>query len=222
MIDAGTVRHYSAEEIVGYFLRITPRGEAADLERHLAGCDLCAFRARGEYAESGVSGRWWPEAHSVAITRESLAAGLLGAAAVVEGGARQRFLSWANEQAGRWTAAVRVFKRGSRIETVLLGLGAPAAAEGRLGSGPRTVVALAGEGVPAAEVVRTAEGSLYVRLAGVGPGERPPLALIIPTDKPENAQRLKFVFNPRSSSWVAWATHVPEDVIVAVAPDFEV
>ena len=50
--------HYTSRQIFAYLMGRVSESEAADLERHLAGCDRCVARARREY--KGVTEpAWW-------------------------------------------------------------------------------------------------------------------------------------------------------------------
>lgn len=51
-------KHYTSREIFSYFMGGASEGEAADLERHLAGCDRCVVRARLEY-KAATAPVWW-------------------------------------------------------------------------------------------------------------------------------------------------------------------
>src|SRR3712207_3227586 len=100
--------HYSSDELWMYLNRALEPTNAALVESHLAACDICAFRARREYALSGVSGRWTPDAFARTVRRDSLLIGLASAIPLVAESARAGLSHWIRDQAAAVSAAVRV------------------------------------------------------------------------------------------------------------------
>jgi hypothetical protein len=54
--------HYTSRQIFEYLMGGVSEAEAADLERHLAGCDRCVARARREYKAATAPVWWTPQA----------------------------------------------------------------------------------------------------------------------------------------------------------------
>lgn len=52
------VKHYTSKQIFMYLRGGASETEAAELERHLAGCDRCVARARREYQDA-IEPPWW-------------------------------------------------------------------------------------------------------------------------------------------------------------------
>jgi hypothetical protein len=55
-------KHYTSRQVFAYLTGRTSAREAAELERHLAGCDRCVARARWEYRSATEPAWWTPQA----------------------------------------------------------------------------------------------------------------------------------------------------------------
>lgn len=215
--------HYSSDELWMYLNRLGEPTDAALVEKHLAACDICTFRARREYALSGVSGRWTPDAFARAVRRDSLLVGLASAIPLVAESARADLSQWIRDQAAAMSAAVRIISEAAGASNAILvetmvGTPAPAAfAGGRFLGTTKPTAILAPPDLPHAEIY-AAPGSVSVVFKTVMQDEIPPSVFLVPADAPTMSRKFHFEWSSKRFVWAGRLSDLPSEYFIAMTP----